>query len=198
MSTPVLFPIMSDGPTHWIPWDLVAPHEAQAKHNHGGQTLTRLAQRGGLDAMEAVAVLEDTDYRTRWPDRTVLENSQAEALKRLNELVAANAEPKLKFPPCPFCGTGGLVYEYDSYGTTLTCQDTDGEGGCHGSFTFPAFPEEVLTMWRKHDTEASRETTRQELQRQGRTQSLALVDEDFIAEATKAVRLEEIATAEQS
>ena len=41
-----------------IPWSLIAPHESQARANHG-QTLERLAERGGLGSCEAVAVLED-------------------------------------------------------------------------------------------------------------------------------------------
>lgn len=45
-----------------IPWALIAPHEAQAKENHD-QTLERLAERGGLDPDEAVAVLEDREWR---------------------------------------------------------------------------------------------------------------------------------------
>jgi hypothetical protein len=44
-----------------VPWAVVAPHEAQAKRNHG-QTLERLAQRGGLDWGELLRVLEDRTY----------------------------------------------------------------------------------------------------------------------------------------
>lgn len=50
-----------------IPWDLIEPHGVQAIRNHCGQDLEKLASRGGLSACEAVAVLEDMDYRTRWP-----------------------------------------------------------------------------------------------------------------------------------
>jgi hypothetical protein len=39
-----------------IPWDMIAPHAKQADKNHY-QTLERLAERGGLTAEEAVAVL---------------------------------------------------------------------------------------------------------------------------------------------
>lgn len=46
-----------------LPWALIAPHEAQASRNHGGQSLERLAERGGLGACEAVAVLEDRPWR---------------------------------------------------------------------------------------------------------------------------------------
>lgn len=45
-----------------IPWDMLQPHEKQAQANHH-QTLIRLAERGGLGADEALAVLEDRRYR---------------------------------------------------------------------------------------------------------------------------------------
>jgi hypothetical protein len=49
-----------------IPWELIAPHEAQAQRNHS-QTLKRLAERGGLSACEAVAVLEDRPWEKMDP-----------------------------------------------------------------------------------------------------------------------------------
>lgn len=42
-----------------LPWSLIEGHEAQARVNHGGQSLRRLAERGGLSACEAVAILQD-------------------------------------------------------------------------------------------------------------------------------------------
>ena len=45
-----------------VPWALIAKHQVQARANHG-QSLERLAERGGLSAAEAVAVLEDRPYR---------------------------------------------------------------------------------------------------------------------------------------
>ena len=42
-----------------VPLALVAPHEAQAMRNHGGQTLARLAERGGLAPEELVCTLLD-------------------------------------------------------------------------------------------------------------------------------------------
>lgn len=84
----------------WIPWELIAPHEAQALRNHGGQTLRRLAERGGLDAMEAVAVLEDMDYRKRWPEHAMTRERmtalQTEAINRLNELCEAGAPDNIR------------------------------------------------------------------------------------------------------
>lgn len=45
-----------------IPWEVIAPHEQQALKNHG-QTLERLAQRGGLSYGEAYAVLNDREWK---------------------------------------------------------------------------------------------------------------------------------------
>lgn len=45
-----------------VPLALVLPHERQADRNHG-QTLHRLAERGGLSACELAAVLEDREWR---------------------------------------------------------------------------------------------------------------------------------------
>jgi hypothetical protein len=67
---PERFPILlspSEARAHpdWprsVPWSLVAPHAAQAERNHS-QTLTRLAERGGLGTQELVAVLRDVFWR---------------------------------------------------------------------------------------------------------------------------------------
>lgn len=42
-----------------IPWDMIAPHEEQARKNHRGQSLSQLNGRGGVHAAQAVAILED-------------------------------------------------------------------------------------------------------------------------------------------
>lgn len=64
-----------------IPWALVAPHEQQALDNHG-QTLQRLAARGGLSPSELVAVIDG--HPCRW----VFANSDESQIPRLKELVA--------------------------------------------------------------------------------------------------------------
>ena len=56
-----LFPILGTKPKVYIPWEYIQPHEEQALKNHG-QTLKRLAERGGLDWTEALAVLEDRKW----------------------------------------------------------------------------------------------------------------------------------------
>ena len=61
------FPII-DG-TH-IPWEVIEIHEHQALINHG-QTLQRLAERGGLSWGEASAVLDDRRFDKRdWDMKT--------------------------------------------------------------------------------------------------------------------------------
>ena len=56
------FPILkSNGET--IPWESIASHKAQALINHG-QSLEKLASRGGLSWCEALAVLRDSKFIT--------------------------------------------------------------------------------------------------------------------------------------
>lgn len=45
-----------------FPMSLFRPHEEQAWRNHG-QSLDRLAERGGLGWGEALAILENRDWR---------------------------------------------------------------------------------------------------------------------------------------
>ena len=60
-----LFPVLQHGhqAQEYIPYDIIAPHEAQAMENHGGQSLQRLAERGGLDWAEILAVLKDKTWQ---------------------------------------------------------------------------------------------------------------------------------------
>lgn len=62
MSAERMFPIMHGKTARWIPWRLITPHEPQALKNHG-QTLEKLADRHGLSPCEAMAVLEDRNWR---------------------------------------------------------------------------------------------------------------------------------------
>lgn len=52
-----IMPIMGATLLSEIPWAMIAPHEEQAQSNHG-QSLARLASRGGLGASEAIDILE--------------------------------------------------------------------------------------------------------------------------------------------
>ena len=64
------FPILkSNGAT--IPWESIATHEAQALRNHG-QSLEKLASRGGLSWCEALAVLRDSKF-TAMPEEEAKE-----------------------------------------------------------------------------------------------------------------------------
>jgi hypothetical protein len=49
-----------------VPLEAVAPFEAQADRNHG-QTLKRLAERGGLSPSELVAVMHRKTFWETWP-----------------------------------------------------------------------------------------------------------------------------------
>lgn len=44
-----------------IPWKMISPHAARALKNHG-QSLSRLADRGGLSAKEALCIIEDRNW----------------------------------------------------------------------------------------------------------------------------------------
>jgi hypothetical protein len=99
------FPIQCNNPKDCpgsIPWELISPHEAQALRNHCGQSLQQLAERGGLSACEAVAVLEDCDYQKRWP-KVLLTREDHDAHSkasgaRLRELCEAKP-PNVKAEP---------------------------------------------------------------------------------------------------
>lgn len=65
-------PIMGATLLSEIPWAFIAPHDAQARSNHG-QSLERLAQRGGLAACEAIDIVEGR----RWGSaKACIENEQ--------------------------------------------------------------------------------------------------------------------------
>jgi hypothetical protein len=83
------FPVHSGGMT--VPWLMLAPHEQQAVDNHG-QTLQRLAERGGLGWAEMLCVLEGRS----WQKRSV--SSDELAKPKVLALVAAfdAARAKLK------------------------------------------------------------------------------------------------------
>lgn len=57
-----MFPILGTNQKEYIPWDSIAPHENQAWMNHG-QSLEKLASRGGLSWCETLAVLLDSKFR---------------------------------------------------------------------------------------------------------------------------------------
>ena len=72
-------------------WPAVAPHEKQALENHG-QTLERLAQRGGLSPRELLAVLRGVG----WHD--VHEVPLAEAVQEILEQTASTLDRNPRGP----------------------------------------------------------------------------------------------------
>lgn len=69
------FPIL--GRKDVVPFAVIEPHREQAMKNHG-QTLERLAERGGLDYDEMLSVLEDrhwssSQYKDNYADTKVAE-----------------------------------------------------------------------------------------------------------------------------
>lgn len=65
-------------PLRFIPWAAIEPHAAQAMANHG-QTLEKIADRGGLSPSEALAIIEDRRFSIM---------PRAEAETRLARLVS--------------------------------------------------------------------------------------------------------------
>lgn len=58
-----------------MPWEVMAPHEAQSQKNHG-QSLSRIAERGGFGAGEAWLIVNDLPLFTKtgewdWKDLKV-------------------------------------------------------------------------------------------------------------------------------
>ncbi len=78
------FPIQ-DGQS--VPWWVMLPHEAQCKTNHG-QTLERIAQRGGFGAGEAWCVVNDLHWKEAdkmgWDKADKLWAEFAEKVNRLD------------------------------------------------------------------------------------------------------------------
>jgi len=63
MTIGLTFPVLNSKRLKSVPWGVVEPHRQRAIKNHG-QTLERLAARGGLSETELAAVLLDRDDAT--------------------------------------------------------------------------------------------------------------------------------------
>ncbi len=72
------YPILGSRPQQYIPRGLLMIHEGQAWKNHG-QSLTQLAQRGGLSWAEALAIIEGKN----WRDAIQSENEAETIVKKL-------------------------------------------------------------------------------------------------------------------
>lgn len=84
------FPVISrrsDAPAS-VPWSMLAPHEQRAAINHG-QSLERLAQRGGLAPGEIFALVHDLPWSCApSPDGAIAWlHAQLEARKAIQGLI---------------------------------------------------------------------------------------------------------------
>lgn len=81
----------------FIPWSVIEHHEACAQQNHR-QSLDGLAQRGGLDPTEALAVMTNQSVvdllRQKLPDAEVVAKLK-EAITKQSSLPIGNAEDSL-------------------------------------------------------------------------------------------------------
>ena len=91
MSERQTFPILGNGGAR-IDWQLVLDHGAQAKQNHN-QSVTRLAERGGLSWCELHAVLHDKRYQKMDTNEAMLACRALEA--RYLQAVNADHPPAL-------------------------------------------------------------------------------------------------------
>lgn len=55
------YPVIGTKPQEYIPYEVLKPHEKRAINNHG-QTLERLYERGGLDWVEILLILEEKPF----------------------------------------------------------------------------------------------------------------------------------------
>lgn len=70
-----------------VPWAMIAPHEAQARRNHGGQSLEVLAGRHGLGLIELAFVLLDRPYMPASPSKAARNKAREDALRLIKEFV---------------------------------------------------------------------------------------------------------------
>lgn len=81
-----------------VPWAFLAPHEEQAKDNHD-QTLSRLAQRGGLDPAEMLGIVRGKGLRDvmaicKWPKAQIVAELNAELERWAATKNTDSTEPK--------------------------------------------------------------------------------------------------------
>lgn len=83
-----VMPIMGSLLMSEIPWAMIAPHERQAQSNHG-QSLERLAQRGGLAPCEALDIMAGHRWATTLPGV----DADTRLINKVREWRAAIAKP---------------------------------------------------------------------------------------------------------
>jgi len=67
------YPILGSKPQQYIPCGLLTQHDGRAWKNHG-QSLSQLAQRGGLGWAEALAIIENKSWKEAEHDDKVAED----------------------------------------------------------------------------------------------------------------------------
>lgn len=120
------FPIMG-GPS--IPWRMILPHEAQAQANHSGQTLERLAERGGLSPEETLAVLDDVPFfNSPWSCKPLSgKGARDELEKRLLKFEGPEPGEPVCACSCPCCGAELSIEQGDDENETSVV-GTPGKG----------------------------------------------------------------------
>ena len=107
------FPIQ-DGPS--VPWAFMAPHEAQARKNHG-QTLEGLAERGGLGCAEAWVIVHGLkhmdilheEHKDKWIELAERVNREWS----IERLLAQEREKYLEALCASVCSFCALPQKYD-------------------------------------------------------------------------------------
>ncbi|MCV6795810.1 hypothetical protein OII43_07085 [Achromobacter ruhlandii] len=84
-----------------IPFAMIEPHEAQAKRNHG-QSLNRLADRGGLAVPEALDILEGRP----WASSKNCLNNERYLVHLVREWRAAQRDKELRQLDACTCPSG--------------------------------------------------------------------------------------------
>jgi hypothetical protein len=76
-----------------VPWAMLEPHEDQAQRNHG-QSLERLAERGGLGVCEMLFILDNKPLNFALGSMTDTPEKVAELKRRVESFEAASSTTK--------------------------------------------------------------------------------------------------------
>jgi hypothetical protein len=89
------FPVLNtNGET--IPYELVKKHEKQVMINHGGQTVERISERGGLDWVELFCVLNDRGFDSVMP----IKHCKIRVIDMVEQFKGITADVKPHLRPC--------------------------------------------------------------------------------------------------
>lgn len=104
------FPVHPTDAAWWrktVPWEFLAPHEEQAKLNHGGQSLEQLAERGGLSVVEIYAIVHNLTWKAVMVYAAGTGRAQADLAAWLNRHIPEDTTPD----PRDALAVEGLVYQ---------------------------------------------------------------------------------------